>query len=231
MFCPCTLLAAQSHTALTSHLEPTSHCAAPPFNSLILSTFKSVADEKTWKCHYSLDLLVRKRDEYDTESYEAFPKIEHVILWYNTIQYGILNYNTIFEGKVHRDVVLSRSTCLIGILLTLKWTSATLLFVLCSLWHRGSPQLVSSHIETETLVPCWQGRMSRRVYLNCFRGNHRCEKKYLYFHEKNKQIELHKELWINVDLYVWMGLDKPNPGISLPPSKQTTQNRNPNLNH
>lgn len=73
LFCPflfC-LQTLQSHTALTSHLEPTSNCAAPPFNSLILSTFKSVATVKMslqprharaqeWRKWYYIKWKVRK---------------------------------------------------------------------------------------------------------------------------------------------------------------------------
>lgn len=39
-------------------------------STLILSTFKSVADVKMRKCHSRLDLLVRKSEGHDTASYE-----------------------------------------------------------------------------------------------------------------------------------------------------------------
>lgn len=65
-------------------------------NSLILSTFKSVADVKMWQCHYSLDQLVRKSDRNDTISYE-----KKNILYYDTIRHSRLHYNLASYAMIH----------------------------------------------------------------------------------------------------------------------------------
>lgn len=79
---------------ISSRADYTLSCSS--LHSLILSTFKSVADVKMQQCHYSLDQLVRKSDRNDAISYE-----KKNILYYDTIRHNRLHYNLASYAMIH----------------------------------------------------------------------------------------------------------------------------------